>query len=140
MSPRGEALRAAYAATDYRVRLSGGGTAHLRAGQPPPEPLRTLAGGRPWSVVTACNPRSQAMPRAWNHDAQRRLLEALRAMPQVRQLAAAVGGGIDGWREASFWVVGPEIASMLALATRFRQHAILAGRCDAPAALHWTPD
>ncbi|WP_049622552.1 DUF3293 domain-containing protein [Frateuria defendens] len=131
-----EALLAAFLDTDYRVRLPRGGTATIRIGAPLPETLRMLAGGRPWGFLTAWNPGSVPQPRPVNRQAQRRLLADLRARADV-ELRAGLGVGRDGWREASLWVLGLDEDALAGLGRRYRQHAWLYGRGDAPARLRW---
>lgn len=133
-----ERLRAAYLATDYRVRLPQGGVAGLRIGEPPPGALLALTHGAPWAVITAWNPRSQPMPRVWNRNAQRALLADLRACPDVRAIHAAAGVGSDGWREPSLLVIGLPADTTRALCSRHGQHAFVAGAGEAPPQLHWT--
>lgn len=133
-----EALLAAYLATDYRVRLPQGGVASLRIGAPPPSALLQLTKGAPWAVLTAWNPRSQPMPRAWNRRAQRLLLADLRAHPDICAIRAAVGAGANGWRESSLLVIGADAASLRMLCLRHDQHAFVAGEGDTPPRLCWT--
>lgn len=133
-----ERLRAAYLATDYRVRLPQGGTASLRIGVPPPGALLALTHGATWAVITAWNPQSQPMPRALNRNAQRALLAELRACPDVRAIHAAAGVGSDGWREPSLLAIGLPVDTARALCSRHGQHAFVAGAGEAPPQLHWT--
>lgn len=135
-----EALLAAYLATDYRIRLPQGGVASLRSGAPPPSALLQLTQGAPWAVITAWNPRSQSMPRAWNRRAQRFLLAELHAHPDIRAIRAAIGVGAGGWRESSLLVIGADTASLRALCARHGQHAFIAGEGETPPRLCWTDD
>lgn len=135
-----EALLRAYLATDYRIRLPQGGVASLCIGAPPPGALLQLTQGVPWAVITAWNPRSQPMPRAWNRRAQRLLLAELRARPDIRAIRAAVGVGVGDWRESSLLVVGADAASLRALCTRHGQYAFIAGEGETPPRLCWTDD
>lgn len=135
-----EALLAAYLATDYRIRLPQGGVASLRIGAPPPSALLQLTQGAPWAVITAWNPRSQPMPRAWNRRAQRLLLAELHAHPDIRAIRAAVGVGASGWRESSLLVIGPDAASLHSLCAGHGQHAFVAGEGETPPRLCWTDD
>ena len=129
-----EALLAAYRATAYRVRLPGGGWAAILIDRPLPEALRPLVGARPWGFITAWNPRSQPQPRARNRAAQRRLLAALRRLPETAVVRAGTGVG-QAWREASLFVVGPEPAQLDTIARAFEQHAYVHGCGDGPASL-----
>lgn len=133
-----ERLRAAYLATDYRVRLPQGGVARLRIGAPPPGALLALTHGAPWAVITAWNPRSQPMPRVWNRSAQRAVLADLRASPDVRAIRAAAGVGADGWREPSLLAIGLDVVAARALCSRYAQLAFVAGAGEAAPQLHWT--
>jgi hypothetical protein len=135
-----EALLAAYLVTDYRIRLPQGGVASLRIGAPPPSALLQLTQGAPWAVITAWNPRSQPMPRAWNRRAQRFLLAELHAHPDIRAIRAAVGVGAGGWRESSLLVIGADAASLRALCARHGQHAFIAGEGETTPRLCWTDD
>ncbi len=133
-----ERLRAAYLATDYRVRLPQGGVARLRIGAPPPGALLALTHGVPWAVITAWNPQSQPVPRARNRSAQRALLAELRASPDVRAIRAAAGVGADGWREPSLLAIGLDADAARVLCSRYGQLAFVAGVGEAPPQLHWT--
>ncbi|MGA0585771.1 DUF3293 domain-containing protein [Dyella sp. KRB-257] len=135
-----EALLAAYLATDYRIRLPAGGCASLRIGAPMPDALRQLTGDAAWGVITAWNPRSQPMPKAWNRRAQRALLADLRQREDIAGIHAAVGVGVDGWREPSLLVIGPDAASLRSLCARLHQHAFVAGEGGTPPRLCWTGD
>ena len=139
-----ERLLDAYRATDYRVRLERGGWATIRVDEALPSVLSAWAEDAPWSFVTAWNPGSMPTPRAANRLAQRALLAALRARPDVRLIRAGVGMG-TGWRESSLFVVGPDARAMDVLARRFEQNAYVHGfgpsgravlrRMDKPAGL-----
>ena len=129
-------LPATFQAADYRVRLSGGGWATIRIGEPLPASLRRLAGTQPWGFVTAWNPRSQACSRQRNRHAQRQLLAALQASPGNVAIFAALGVG-DGWRESSLFVTGLDTGALDALAARHGQLAYLHGAADSPVRLRW---
>ncbi len=133
-----ERLRAAYLATDYRVRLPQGGVARLRIGAPPPGALPALTYGAPWAVITAWNPQSQPVTRALNRSAQRALLAELRTYPDVRAIHAAAGVGSDGWREPSLLAIGLDADAARALCSRYGQLAFVTGAGEAPPQLHWT--
>lgn len=137
-----EVLKAHYLATDYRVRLAQGGHASLRIGAPLPATLIALLrhATEPWSFVSACNPHSQAQPRAANRHAQRALLAALqaRADSDVR-IRAGVGVGANVWRETSLFVLGLEFAAIDAIIQPYRQNAIVRGHGVGIAQLHWLP-
>ncbi|RDI99671.1 DUF3293 domain-containing protein [Dyella solisilvae] len=135
-----ERLLAAYLATDYRVRLTGGGWASIRIGHPLPPALRLLVGSQFWSVITAWNPRSQHQPRRDNRRAQQALLTNLRALADVQAIRGAAGVGQDGqWREPSLFLLGPKQEALDRLAQRFGQHAYVHGRGDGVARLRLLP-
>lgn len=129
-----EALLEPYRRSAYRVRLSRGGAATLRIGEPLPAALRPLAGDRDWGFLTAWNPRSQPQPTAANRKAQRRLLADLRAMRGLA-IHPAAGVGTDGWREPSLWIVGIAPDALARLGERYDQHGWLQGRGSGPAEL-----
>jgi hypothetical protein len=122
-----EALLAAYRATDYRVRLTGGGWASIRVGEPLPDALHNLVGHHHWGYLTAWNPRSQPMALSQNRLAQRRLLQHLMQYPGVRAVHVGVGVGVDGWHESSLLVVGPTASELDALGRIFGQNAYVHG-------------
>lgn len=129
-----ESLLAAYRATDYRVRLSRGGTASIRIGQPLPAVLQQLAGKRPWGFITAWNPASRRQPRARNRAAQRELLQCLRSVA-CGDIVAGVGAGADGWREPSLFVTGIDPSGLDDIARRFGQLGYVHGQGIAAAQL-----
>ena len=131
------ALQRLFRDADYRVRTHGGGSARLRIEQPLPTALRTLIGTRPWALLTAWNPLAQPASAASNRAAQRALLAALRGLPTPPVLRQAIGSGAGGWREPGFLVIGPDHASIDALARHFRQLAWVGGNGQTPARLHW---
>lgn len=119
-------LIAAYRTTDYRVRLPQGGWASIYVDAALPAPLHALIGERSWAFITAWNPGSQALARAQNHAAQQALLASLRELPRTTFIRPGLGVGED-WREASFFVVGPDLADIDALAQQFQQNAYVHG-------------
>jgi hypothetical protein len=116
----------------YRVRAPGGNI-DLRIGRRSPElaALLRIRGVRSAAFLTACNPRSEIRPPAWNTQAARRLRAALR----VLGLRTLTGLGLD---ERGKW---PEEESVLALGItrdqaatlgrRFGQHAVVWVDADA---------
>ncbi|MET3654130.1 DUF3293 domain-containing protein [Dyella japonica] len=135
-----EALLAAYRATEYRVRLARGGWAVIHVDQPLPVELHPLAQTLPWGFITAWNPRSELAPRATNRQAQHALLAHLRALPETMAIRPGVGvSGDGGWKEPSFWVVGPTAATLDPLARRFGQLGYVHGEGASPAQLRLTP-
>ncbi|MGO4700325.1 DUF3293 domain-containing protein [Dyella sp. 2RAB6] len=129
-----ERLLAAYLATAYQVRLPSGGRATIRIGEALPPALASLAGTRPWGFITAWNPASTPRPRAWNRQAQRALLAALRELPALALIRAGAGRG-DHWRESSLFVIGVDTAALDTLARRHGQHAYLHGEAGGRALL-----
>jgi hypothetical protein len=134
-----DALIAAYRSTDYRVRLARGGWASILVDAPVPASLLALIGLRSWAFITACNPFSQVRPRQQNHAAQHALLIALRKLSATAAIRPAIGIG-QGWREPSFFVVGPELAETDALAQQFQQNAYVHGLADGYARLRLSSD
>lgn len=130
-----ENLLDAYTHTDYRVRLAAGGWATISVDQCLPPALVEVARSRSWGFITAWHPQSTRVPRAQNRLAQRRLFDALRALPATRAIHPGVGVGNDCWREPSLWVVGPDVAALDVLAMRFGQLAYLHGVAKTPARL-----
>lgn len=120
------ALIAAYRVTDYRVRLARGGWASIRVDAPLPSFLLAAIGSHSWAFITAWNPFSQVQTRLQNHAAQHALLAALRKLSGVIAVRPAMGVG-RGWREPSFFVVGPTLSDTDALAQQFRQNAYVHG-------------
>jgi hypothetical protein len=135
-----EALLAAYRATDYRVRLARGGWVTIHIDQPLPAELRDLARNLPWGFITAWHPFSKRVPRPDNRIAQRALLFELRALPETVVIRAGTGASPDGrWKEASLWVVGPDVPALDTLARRFGQMGYVHGGGATLAQLRLTP-
>jgi hypothetical protein len=109
-----DALRAAYARTDYEaagiVTRIGRRSAALDA-------LLARHRRRSAGFITAWNPYSQRMPRGWND----RMLARLREAARGRVLAEGFGRG-RGWAERHLLVAG-DPRWLAGLARRFRQHA-----------------
>ena len=129
-----ESLRDAFAATEYRVRLTRGGWATIRTDLPLPATLRDLVGARRWGFTTAWNPHARLRDRADNRIAQRKLLTALRQLPSTITICPAIGVGSD-WREPSLFVIGPDIAALDTLARHHEQLAYVYGHADSVAHL-----
>ena len=119
-------LIAAYRTTDYRVRLTQGGWVSIHVDAALPASLHSLIGERSWAFITAWNPGSQPQPRSQNHAAQQALLAALRDLPRISCIRPGLGVG-DDWREASLFVVGPDLAAIDQLAEQFQQNAYVHG-------------
>jgi hypothetical protein len=133
------ALIEAYRNTDYRVRLVRGGWAAIRVDALVPASLSSLIGPHGWAFITAWNPFSQPRPRQQNQAAQHSLLDALRGLRATQLIRPAAGVG-EGWREPSFFVVGPELADIDALAQQFQQNAYVHGLADGYARLRLSSD
>lgn len=131
-----ESLRVAFAATEYRVRLTRGGWATIRVDQQLPAALRELVGARRWGFITAWNPRAQLRDRADNRMAQRKLLSALRRLPSAVAIHPAIGVGTN-WREPSLFVIGPDTTALDALADANGQRAYVHGHARGHACLRW---
>jgi len=132
-------LIAVYRNTDYRVRLAQGGWASIHVDAALPAPLHALIGKHSWAFITAWNPGSQAQSHAQNHAAQQALLAALRGLHRTIRIQPGIGVGGE-WREASFFVVGPELADIDALAQQFRQNAYVHGLANGYARLRLASD
>ena len=131
-----EDLLAAYQATDYRVRLAGGGWASIRIGKPLPGAVQSLVQQQRWGFITAWNPRSQRQRLPTNRRSQRELLQAVRAHADVVSVHAGLGVGRDDrWKEPSLFVIGPDTEVFDGLAKRFEQNAYVHGQGAAPAQL-----
>lgn len=129
-------LRAAFEATDYRVRLACGGWATIRIGEALPAPLHAAIGTRCWGFVTAWNPAAQLRDRRHNRAAQRRLLSSLRALPSTVAIRPALGVAAD-WREPSLFVIGPDTSALDVLARHYQQRAYVHGQARDGARLRW---
>jgi hypothetical protein len=132
-----EDFAAAYSATDYRVRLSRGGYASIRIGAPLPAALRELVGTRPWGFITAWNPHGRQQDRHANRIAQRQLVDSLKALSATVSILPALGVD-DAWQEPSLFVIGPDAASLDALAVLHQQLAWVHGDDSGLARLRWT--
>lgn len=129
-------LRAAFEATEYRVRLARGGWAAIRIGEALPAPLQAATGTRCWGFVTAWNPGARLGDWRHNRAAQRRLIESLRALPSTVAIRPALGVATD-WREPSLFVIGPDTSALDALARHYQQRAYVHGQACGCACLRW---
>jgi hypothetical protein len=125
-----------YRATTYRV-ADGAQRFSIRVGEhcAPLDALLGAYGADEWAYVTAYNPGGRRAGADANEAAQQRLAAALRAT--ARPVLRGEGAGADGaWpAEPSLLVLGLPRADALALARRFGQEAIVAGRRGGPAEL-----
>ncbi len=129
-------LRAAFEATDYRVRLARGGWATIRIGEALPAPLHAATGARCWGFVTAWNPQARARDRRRNRAAQHQLLESLRGLPDIVAIRPALGAATV-WREPGLFVIGPDTSALDRLARHYRQQAYVHGQAGGRARLRW---
>ena len=133
-----KALLDAFRATDYLVCLDEVEWASIRIDQPLPAPLQQLVAQRAWGFITAWHPQAKMRASADNRTAQRELLAALRACPGA-VIRPAIGIGASGWHEPSLFVIGPQRATLDALARQHRQAAYVHGAGSAPARLRLLP-
>jgi hypothetical protein len=131
-----EDFAAAYAATDYRVRLPRGGWATIRIGEPLPAALQELAGTQPWGFITAWNPHGLQRNRQVNRLAQRQLVLTLKASPSTVAILPAIGVGSE-WREPSLFAIGPGTNLLDSLAMLHEQLAWVHGGDRGMARLRW---
>jgi hypothetical protein len=131
-----ENFTAAYAATDYRVRLPRGGWATIRIGELLPAALRERVGARPWGFLTAWNPHGRQRDHQANRMAQRQLLLALKASPTTVAILPAIGVGCE-WQEPSLFVIGPDTDLLDSLAMLHEQLAWVHGDSSGKAQLRW---
>jgi hypothetical protein len=123
MSPH---LTAAYRATDYRA---AGQSIRIGRRSRAVDGLLAGMGLREAVLVTAWNPHSHLMPKAWNERMMRRLRDRLGA---YTILPAESGHG--RWRESQL-LVGANVASVAAAGRHFRQTALVRLRRACPARL-----
>lgn len=130
MDEKSRKLNALYSATTYRVFVPAGPPIDVRVGARSSELdlLLTRQGAATWAFITACNPGSQPVPAADNEARHAELLSALKA--SGRRYLTAVGIPNSGeWEpEASAIVLDIATEDAIALARRFGQNAIVAGR------------
>ncbi len=94
--------------------------------------LDAPAGGLPGlrhsvTLITAWNPLSREMPRAWNEDANRRLAAALAAaaVPFTPAFGASLPGVAPAWREDGFALAGLSRAGARAWGRDWQQRALV---------------
>lgn len=130
-----------YRATAYRV-ADGSHRFTIRVGErcAPLDELLAEHGTEEWAYVTAYNPGGRRADAAANTAAQERLEATLRETS--RPVLRGEGAGDDGhWPpEPSLLVLGLSRADAVALARRFGQVAIVAGRRGAAAELVYCDD
>jgi hypothetical protein len=131
-----EDFAAAYAATDYRVRLPRGGWATIRIGEPLPAALHARVGAESWGFITAWNPHGLQHNRQVNRTAQRQLLIALKASPSTVAILPAIGVGCE-WQEPSLFAIGPDTDLLDSLAMLHEQLAWVHGNSSGKARLRW---
>jgi hypothetical protein len=133
------ALAVAYLATDYRVSESPLGPFVIRCGEPSPIATALLAEESvgQWAFITAENPGSVPLAREANAERMRQLQAAVEAAGHRHYPGLGQAPAGDWPPEASLLVLGIEEAAAIALARRFGQRAIVAGRRHEPARLVW---
>lgn len=83
--------------------------------------------GKPFAIITAHNPRSQALTTKENQQRHQKLKNVLQKM----QLDIAPSKGQapnGGWQEEGFLILGISLTEALAIGRQFEQHAILYGQ------------
>ena len=138
---RVRSLLTLYRASRYDARLPDGRHAVLEVGRAPDPALRPWLGDAPLAAyLTACNPRSSALPAAQNE----RLLAQLRRELDAAGLRYLDGDGYlpgEQWREPSVLVTGLAPDALDALVRRYAQNAILVVRPGRPVRLRlYRPD
>jgi hypothetical protein len=131
-SPR----EAAYRATTYAAG-EGAQRVAIRIGErcAPLDALLAARGVDEWAYLTAHNPGGRLADPAVNAAAQARLEAELAAAGHPFLRGASSGDGGDWPPEPSVLVLGLPRGAALALARRYRQEAIVTGRCGAQAEL-----
>lgn len=131
-------LYAAYAAARYRIDC-GGQTIERRIGAVDFDADWVLAGmgcQAHWHILTPCNPGSRNLSPAENTarlDALRQDLQCL-GWPMLPSINS---NGDDAWIEPGFCVLDAGAADVRALAMRYGQSAIVAGRLGHTPELVW---
>ena len=131
-----EYLREAFRDTAYLVNLDTVSWATIRIDLPLPAELHELVGMQPWAFITAWNPQARRRAQPENLVAQRELLAALQALPEIA-VRPAIGVGNTGWSEPSLFVTGADAATLDPLARRHGQRAYVHGHADGVALLRW---
>ena len=134
---RGAHPRAAvYRATRYEVD-DGGVRLALRIDAPCAalDALLVARGVEEWAYLTAWNPGGRPAPAAANAEAQARLEAEVTASGRPFLRGASVADAGDWPPEPSLLVLGLPRAEALALAARYGQEAIVAGRRGGAASL-----
>lgn len=97
----------------------------LRVDEPCPEGFSKLVGGKPWALLTACNPGSMPLDTDCNALLYRKLREKLTT--EGLQHLAAVGVELEvGWMEPMLLVWPMRLPEALLFAKTMGQRAILA--------------
>lgn len=125
------ALLRAYRETDYVVFTRPPFTLRVDEASPALLDLHEACGVRASAYLTACNPGSRLLPELENADRQARLRSALvrRGHALFEGIGRHPGGGWPG--EASFLILGLELAEAMALGREWGQRAILSAGADA---------
>ena len=125
------ALLRAYRETDYVVFTDPPLTLHVDEASPALLDLHQACGVCASAYLTACNPGSRLLPDPENADRQARLRSALAARGHTffNGIGRHPEGGWPG--EASFLILGLELAEAVALGREWDQRAILWAGADA---------
>jgi nucleotide-binding universal stress UspA family protein len=131
-SPREAAYRAtSYAVDDGPLRF----VIRIGARCAPLDELLRVRALEEWAYVTAWNPGGRLADRAANEAAQKRLEAELLATGRPLLRGASLGDSGEWPPEPSLLVLGIPRDEAVALARRYGQEAIVAGRRGAPAEL-----
>ena len=138
---KSETLQAAYRATTYRVFLPGGAL-DLRIGEANAGLIAWLAdaGESVWTVLTACNPASQALPENENRERQARLEVKLLERGFEPYAGENVADDAAWPVEETCFVAGISVKDCTELARQFGQNASVCGREDGVPHLIWVEE
>lgn len=129
-----DALVAAFKAAEYVVD-GPGATIVIRVGEPTTA-LDRLLDDRPWAVITAHNPDGRPRAAEANAAAERSLGERLRKLRPAVLLPGCNRDPSGLWPDEPAWLFTPRsLRQVDALARRFDQRAVVAGRPGSPAEL-----
>lgn len=121
-----ESLLQAFAATEYRVLVSGRDIV-VRPGLRHRD-LDDALDGRPWAILTAFNPRAVQVGAAENRTRHRRLLDTVGNAGLETHAAVNHDPGGEWPDEKALLLVAIEAPSLDALADTFEQAAVVTGR------------
>jgi hypothetical protein len=128
MSKHWQELESAYRKTSYWLLeglVESDRVMVLRVDEPCPEGFFKLVGGKPWALLTSCNPGSMPLDTESNALLYRKLRDRVSA--EGLQHLAAVGVELEvGWMEPMLLVWPLELSDALVFAKTLGQRAILA--------------